>query len=106
MHTKNIVTRRKFCQATAALASAPMALRSQSPGRPNFLIMMTEDITHNVHCFGDQYSITPNLDRLAQRGCVFTNAWSNAPVCAPAKTTLWSGLYATSTGSEHMRSLT
>src|SRR5690606_10060519 len=52
------------------------------------------------------YSITPNLDRLATRGCLYTNVWSNAPVCAPARTTIISGLYPTSTGSEHMRSFT
>jgi arylsulfatase A-like enzyme len=34
------------------------------------------------------------------------NAWSNAPVCAPARTTIISGVYPPSTGSEHMRSLT
>ena len=99
------ISRREFLGTTAALMAAPMIVRAQRP-RPNFLIMMTEDITANVHSFGDAYSVTPNLDRLAQRGCVYTNAWSNAPVCAPAKTTLWSGLYATATGSEHMRSLT
>jgi arylsulfatase A-like enzyme len=98
------MTRRTLLGTSAAVA-APLLLRAQAP-RPNFLIMMTEDITANVHCFGDDYSITPNLDRLSQRGCVFTNAWSNAPVCAPAKSTLWSGLYATATGAEHMRSLT
>ena len=98
------VSRRSFLETTAALAGAPMILRAQTP-RPNFLIMMTEDITAHLHCFGDEYSISPNIDRLAQRGCVYTNAWSNAPVCAPAKTTLWSGLYATATGAEHMRSL-
>ena len=82
-----------------------MIVRAQR-SRPNVLIMMTEDITAYVHSFGDASSVTPNLDRLAECGCVYANAWSNAPVCAPAKTTLWSSLYATATGSEHMRSLT
>ena len=55
---------------------------------------------------GDEYSITPNLDKLAGRGCLYNNAWSNAPVCAPARTTIISGVYPPSTGSEHMRSMT
>ncbi len=55
---------------------------------------------------GDTYSTTPNLDRLAARGCLYNNAWSNAPVCAPARTAIISGVYPTSTGSEHMRSMT
>lgn len=98
------ISRRRFLEQAATVAAAPM-LATRSGPRPNFLILATEDITANLHCFGDAYSITPNLDRLAQRGCAFTNAWSNAPVCAPSKTTMWSGLYATATGAEHMRSL-
>jgi uncharacterized sulfatase len=104
--TPDRVTRRSFLHTAAAtIAAAPTVLRAQR-ARPNFLILMTEDITANVHCFGDDYSVTPVLDRLAQRGCAYINAWSNAPVCAPAKTTFWSGIYATATGAEHMRSLT
>jgi arylsulfatase A-like enzyme len=47
----------------------------------------------------------PNIDALAAKGLTFTRVWSNAPVCAPARTTIISGLYPPSTGSEHMRSL-
>jgi len=104
--TSTPLTRRSFLQATVgAIAAGRDVVRAQRP-RPNFLIVMTEDITANVHCFGDDYSVTPALDRLAKRGCAYVNAWSHAPVCAPAKTTLWSGMYATATGAEHMRSLT
>jgi arylsulfatase A-like enzyme len=60
----------------------------------------------HLGAFGDRYATTPNLDRFAARGLRYLNAWSNAPVCAPARTTLISGLYPTSTGSEHMRSMT
>jgi arylsulfatase A-like enzyme len=56
-------------------------------------------------CYGDRFATTPNVDRLAAKGMIYTHAWSCAPVCAPARTTLISGLYAPSTGGEHMRSL-
>ena len=56
-------------------------------------------------CYGDSLATTPNVDALANRGLRYTHAWSNAPVCAPARTTLISGLYAPSTGGEHMRSM-
>ena len=49
--------------------------------------------------------MTPNLDALAATGMRYTNAISNAPVCAPARTTIITGLYPPSTGAEHMRSL-
>ncbi|MGC4049620.1 MAG: sulfatase [Paludibaculum sp.] len=60
----------------------------------------------HLHACGDSYSVTPNLDKLASSGLIYMNAWSNAPVCAPARTTIISGVYPPSTGSEHMRSMT
>jgi uncharacterized sulfatase len=60
----------------------------------------------HLGCYGDNYATTPHLNRLAARGVRYLNVWSNAPVCAPARTALISGMYPTSTGSEHMRSMT
>jgi N-sulfoglucosamine sulfohydrolase len=47
---------------------------------------------------------TPNLDRLASKGIAFTNAWSTAPISAPSRSCLITGLYATSLGTQHLRS--
>ena len=71
---------------------------------PNFLWITSEDNGPHLGCYGDDYAVTPNLDALAARGMFYTNAISNAPVCAPARTTIISGLYPPSTGAEHMRS--
>lgn len=73
--------------------------------RPNILWITSEDHGPHLGCYGDSYATTPNIDRLASQGIVYTRVWSCAPVCAPARTTLISGLYPPSTGSEHMRSL-
>lgn len=73
--------------------------------RPNILWLTCEDMSPNLGCYGDSYATTPNLDALAARGLRYINASSNAPVCAPARTTIISGLYPPSTGAEHMRSL-
>jgi uncharacterized sulfatase len=94
-------SRRALLGATAF--GAP-ALLSQSRTRPNILWLTCEDMGPHLRVCGDEYSVTPNLDRLAARGCLYNNAWSNAPVCAPARTAIISGVYPTSTGSEHMRS--
>ena len=85
-----------------------MASAEPAPGasRPNFLWLTWEDIGPHLHCTGDDYSTTPNFDRLAKRGCVYTNAWASAPVCAPARTAIVTGVSPTSTGAEHMRSMT
>lgn len=73
--------------------------------RPNILWLTTEDIGPNYGCYGDKYADTPNVDSLAARGMRFKRAWSNAPVCAPARTCLISGRWAPADGAEHMRSL-
>ncbi len=72
--------------------------------RPNILWLTCEDIGPNLGCYGDDYADTPNLDTLAGRGVIYRNAWSNAPVCAPARTCIITGCYAPSAGAEHMRS--
>ncbi len=99
-----MINRRRFLETTAGAAAGPILLKAQAQ-RPNILWLVIEDTGPHFHCSGDEYSITPNIDRLARRGCVFNNMWSNAPVCAPARTTIISGVYPTATGSEHMRSI-
>ncbi len=74
--------------------------------RPNILWITSEDNGPNLGCYGDSFADTPNLDRLASKGMIYLHAWSNGPVCAPARTAIISGIYPTSTGSEHMRSQT
>ena len=79
---------------------------ANSGERPNVLWLTCEDTGPQLGCYGDRYAVTPQLDTLARRALRYENAWSNAPVCAPARTTIISGMYPPSTGSEHMRSMT
>ena len=76
------------------------------PKLPNILWISSEDHGPHMGCYGDKFARTPNIDKLAKKGMIFTRCWSNVPVCAPARTTIISGLYPPSTGSEHMRSFT
>lgn len=71
---------------------------------PNILWVTSEDNGPELGCYGDTYSNTPNIDSIAARGLRYNNCWSNAPVCAPARTTIISGLFPTSLGGQHMRS--
>lgn len=79
--------------------------RAAELSRPNILWITSEDNGPHLGCYGDSFAVTPNLDRLAAKGMIYLNVWSVAPVCAPARTALISGLYPSSTGSEHMRSM-
>ena len=70
---------------------------------PNILWLSTEDIGPHLGCYGDKVAKTPNLDALAKKGMAYDVAWSNYPVCAPARTTIITGIYAAAHASGHMR---
>ncbi|MEM9017607.1 MAG: sulfatase-like hydrolase/transferase, partial [Verrucomicrobiota bacterium] len=72
---------------------------------PNILWVTSEDNGPHLGCYGDEYSISPNIDALAASGLRFARASSNAPVCAPARTTIISGIFPPATGAPHMRSM-
>ncbi len=72
--------------------------------RPNIVWLTSEDNGPHLGCYGDPYATTPQLDALARRGTMYTHCWSNAPVCAPARTTIICGVHPPSLGAEHMRS--
>lgn len=88
-----------------ALLFAFTVASAHASDRPNILWLTSEDNGPHLGCYGDAYGTTPNLDALAARGMIYSRAWSNWPVCAPARTALITGMYTSSTGSEHMRSL-
>lgn len=73
--------------------------------KPNILWLTSEDHGPEMGCYGDKLARTPNVDGLAAKGMIFKKAWSVAPVCAPARTTIISGMYPSSTGGLHMRSM-
>jgi len=88
------------CGSSAGAESAPA-----TAGRPNVLWITAEDIGPELGCYGDAYATTPNLDRLAQEGVRYTQAFATAPVCSPARSCLITGMYATSLGTQRLRSL-
>jgi len=71
---------------------------------PNILWLVSEDNSPILGCYGDDFAITPNLDRLASQGVMYTRAFANAPVCAPTRSTIITGCYASSLGTLPMRS--
>ncbi len=77
---------------------------AKTPPLPNILWLTCEDTGPELGCYGDKQADTPNIDKLAARGTRYLNCWSNAPVCAPARTTIITGMYPTSLSAQHMRS--
>jgi uncharacterized sulfatase len=71
---------------------------------PNILWLTAEDMSPNLGAYGDLYAVTPHIDRLAREGVRYLNAFAPIGVCAPARSSLITGMYAPAIGSHHMRS--
>lgn len=86
----------------AACADAPT---NDAAARPNVLWIVADDMSFEIGAFGDSLARTPNLDRLAREGVRYPNAFATAGVCSPSRASLVTGMYATSIGAHHMRSI-
>ncbi|NJN28266.1 MAG: sulfatase-like hydrolase/transferase [Cyclobacteriaceae bacterium] len=71
---------------------------------PNILWIVSEDNSPFFGCYGDSLATTPTFDKLAKEGILYENAFANAPVCAPARSSIIAGVYPPSMGTENMRS--
>jgi iduronate 2-sulfatase len=67
--------------------------KQQQPAtRPNILFLLADELATRLGCYGDTAAITPNLDRLAAAGVVFTHAYCQGVVCTPSRTSFMLGL--------------
>lgn len=105
-HMKNIIISRPQVLALLVfLCSSALAQPTKNTqGLPNIIWITCEDINPFLGSYGDKFAITPYLDKLANEGVRFTQAYANAPVCSPARSALITGIYATSMGTQHLRS--
>ena len=71
---------------------------------PNILWLVSEDNIPLLGCYGDAFATTPNLDKLASEGFLYTHAYSSAPVSSPSRNTILTGVYACTAGQQHHRS--
>ncbi len=71
--------------------------------RPNVLWVSFEDCSPRFGCYGDPVARTPNLDRLASEGGLWTKAFTTAPVCAPSRSAVITGMHPVTLGTHHMR---
>ncbi len=103
------IDRRSFLRH-AGLAAASVArldtvrAADSAASRPNILWIVSEDNNPLLGCYGARLARTPTLDALASEGILYEHCFSQAPVCAPSRFTLITGMYATSCGpAHHMR---
>src|SRR5690349_19438940 len=71
--------------------------------RPNIIWITCEDISPFIHTYGYDAVETPNIDQLAREGVQYTHAYTVAGVCAPSRSSIITGMYPMSIGTQHMR---
>ena len=90
-------------------ASQPLRLAALAQGkpapavRPNILWISNEDMSPHIGAYGDALARTPVLDRLARESIRFTHAFTTAPVCAPSRAAIITGMHQSAIGAQHMR---
>jgi len=92
-----------FSAVLAGAAATSAAQGSQPPPRPNILWISNEDMSPRLGAYGDTLARTPNLDTLAAASIRFTNAFTTAPVCAPSRAAIITGMHQNAIGAQHMR---
>ena len=95
-----MLPRRDFLRLIGS-AAGTAALGAPRAKKPNFLVILADDMGFSdARCYGGDID-TPNLDRLAAKGLRFTQAYSTAR-CGPSRSCLLTGLYAQQTASDVM----
>ena len=78
---------------------------NKSVKRFNIVWLVAEDLGLYIPPFGDSTISTPNLTRLAEEGVRYTNVYSVSGVCSPSRASIVTGMYPSSIGAHHMRTL-
>lgn len=65
--------------------------------RPNVLFIVVDDLRPALGCYGDEIAVTPSIDRMAERGTMFTRAYAQQAVCSPSRVSVLTGLRPDST---------
>ncbi|EGF51650.1 arylsulfatase [Bacteroides fluxus YIT 12057] len=92
----------RFLLISVALLPATLKMYSaEKPLKPNIIFILCDDMGYgDLGCYGQKYIQTPNLDRMAQEGMRFTQAYAGSPVSAPSRAALMTGQHS---GHGHVR---
>ena len=78
----------------ALISIFSMQFASMGNEKPNVVFILVDDMGwKDISCMGSEYYKTPNIDRLALNGMLFTQAYSSGPNCSPSRGAIFSGQY-------------
>ena len=70
--------------------------------KPNIIVFIADDLGMDLSCYGAKGIKTPNIDKLAHEGVMFTNMFHTAPQSSPSRTCMMSGQFAHTIGTEDL----
>ncbi len=92
----NVISRRAFLQSAAvgacAVSMAAGASRATAKRTRNVLFICVDDLRPQLPCYGKDFMVTPNLDRLAAESLVFDKHFVQAPTCGASRCSLLTGM--------------
>ena len=89
---------KSFFTGLAFILPVTLSAQAQSDSL-NVLMIVVDDLNDWVGALkGHPDALTPNIDRLAERGMLFTNAYASSPLCGPSRAALLSGIRASTSG--------
>ncbi len=97
---KNVLFAGTMVTSLLVLNTNVEAKKRAVPEKKNVLFLMADDFNYWLNKIGYYPTITPNLDKLATKGVLFTEAHCSSPVCNPSRNALWSGMRPSTTGIE------
>ncbi len=81
-----------------ALLAPACTVHAADKPRRNVVLLIADDLGFQLGCYGDRAARTPHLDALARRGVRFSHAFATVSSCSPSRSTIYTGLYAHSSG--------
>jgi arylsulfatase A-like enzyme len=99
--TTKRLSRRELLHGVAGISLGPAiaTAKTRAAEPPNVIFVTADQMrAQALGCMGNTQVRTPNLDRLASEGVMFTNAVANSPICTPARAIWFTGRYPTATG--------
>lgn len=94
-------TKERTVVAGLLAATAMNVFAGGKAEKPNIIFILCDDMGYgDLACYGQRYIQTPHIDRLAQEGMRFTQAYAGSPVSAPSRASIMTGQHS---GHGHVR---
>ena len=98
---KNILLAGAALSVVPSLVAAKAPQKHVQPKQPNIIFILCDDMGYgDLACYGQPYISTPNIDRMAEEGMRFTQAYAGSPVSAPSRASIMTGQHS---GHGHVR---